>query len=223
MENNDNNNDSNSNNSTYIGEKCPAMKRGLRASTPGNMDHLFMTFLEYLYVTWLLRPSAYILMFFGGQNCGGVCGILWLRFKEWIGQRKGGIKEEASIAEARLVTFILESLSIMVRNVRECPITGSLLGDLHIKNVAHISCEAKENSFKPGDILIQMDIGNRRVLDASFAGQPISNQDALCLCFNAWAGLVHPVVHAYANWGSIVPEVNGEEKVKTSLRSFFAK
>ena len=92
-----------------------------------------------------------------------------------------------------------------------------------IKNIAHIGCEAKENSFKPGDILIQMDIGNRRVLDASFAGQPISNQDALCLCFNAWAGLVHPVVHAYANWGSIVPEVNGEEKSENVITQFLRK
>ena len=204
--------------STNVIKQCSTTER---AETPGNMDHLFMTFIEYLYVTWLLRPSAYILMFFGGKNSGGIFGILWLKFKEWIQVTKLSAKKESETVEAKLVSFILESLSIMISNVHECHNTGTLLGELHIDNISHIDCGT--DTFRPGHFLIKMDIGSRRVVSASFSGKTISNKDALCLCFNAWAGLVHPVIHSYANWGCLLSSSEGYDNMDRPISQFLRK
>ena len=56
--------------------------------------------------------------------------------------------------------------------------------------------------WESGTLYISLDIsGQRRVLEALFNSESLEFGDALALTFLAFAGMTHPVIHSYANWG----------------------
>ena len=49
---------------------------------PGNMDHVYMSFMDFLWATWVLRPSAIITVLVGGHHQRGLAGIIAMKLKE---------------------------------------------------------------------------------------------------------------------------------------------
>ena len=49
---------------------------------PGNMDHVYMSFMDFLWATWVFRPSAITTVLVGGQHQKGLAGIIAMKLKE---------------------------------------------------------------------------------------------------------------------------------------------
>ena len=90
----------------------------------------------------------------------------------------------------------------------------------------HIRCLMNLYSLDPGTLRLVIDFTQHRLVEASFQGKssfscsapneplfptlictshvsglPIKAHDCLSLCFNAFGGHTHPLVHSFANWG----------------------
>ena len=202
---------------------------------PGSMDHIYMSFGEYLYVGWLLRPGAMVLFLVGILKLlllRGQANVLWTLqhlpklhgpgLRMWqsvsfifhcminkIQGEKNFVEANMEIdgkAEERLVCFILEHLAVMVRDIRED--NQGLFGKLQMENVLHCRSDGSGHT-EVGTLSIELDISNKRIVSKKKIKQIkykdifIHPQDALCLCFVAFVGLVHPVAHCFANWAVV--------------------
>ena len=74
--------------------------------TLGSMDHIYVPFSDYLWISWILRPSAMITTLVGGTKQRGLLGIITMKIKERLQLIK---PLTATECERKLVNFVLET------------------------------------------------------------------------------------------------------------------
>ena len=162
---------------------------------PGHMDHVYISLTEYLWVSWVLRPSAIITTLFGGMIQRGLLGIAILGIMERLGLIKIISDQKA---EEKLYNLIMETTLVTWLRLHEGE-DDSLVGVFDVPGTFHAFPGGKH--WKSSELYIEVNISRRRVLKTFYDNQSISYPDALTLTFLALVGMTHPVIHSYANWG----------------------
>jgi len=165
-----------------------------------SMDHLYMSFTEYLWLTWHLTPPVFGLILFGGPKTNGIFGILWMNIVEWLGLFT---KNSPDVVERKLVDLILgTSIVTWITDITHNE--DEIIGNLLIPQAMHVFCN---KTVTAGDFKIRIDIQKGKILACTFLNKNLELGDALTLTFMALVGHTHPVIHSYANWG-INPDSN---------------
>ena len=165
------------------------------------MDHVYISLTEYLWVSWVLRPSAIITTLFGGMIQRGLLGIAILRIKERLGLIKINSDQKA---EEKLYNLIMETTLVTWLRLDKGE-DDSLLGVFNVPGTFHAFPGGKH--WKSSRLYIEINISRRRVLKTFYDNQSISYPDAVSLTFLALVGMTHPVIHSYANWG-VNPDIS---------------
>jgi len=161
-----------------------------------NMDHIFLSLSDFLWLAWFIDPPAVAGFLFGGPCTQGILGLI----KTHIFRRLGFSppKTEALDAERALVDFILGSSMMVWFGKMEKLTDGTRVATLKIDNATHIK---KDCTVVSGTLLVRVNLTQKRMISATFSGKQLGAHDALALFFNAFAGHTHPIIHSYANWG----------------------
>jgi len=155
------------------------------------MDHLHMSFIDYLWLAWFLKPTTMAVMLFGGSNSSGVYGILKIRILEMFGY---GETDSNSKTEIIIINLILNT--VLVTCIRD--LDNDMFCELFIPSATYFNCDETVTS---GDISLKMDLKNKKVIEVTFSGKSLNLKDALILIVIALFGHAHPVMHSFANWG----------------------
>jgi len=168
-----------------------------------NMDHLYLSFPEYLWTMWHNTVPRRLAALFGGPMTSGVIGILKMKIVEGLGF---GTKNSPEVVERKLVDLILgTSLVTWITDIT-CDESGNLTGQLLLPQACHVLCDG---TVTAGNLRILIDIRKRTILESWFLNKKLEMGDALSLTFLNGAVQTHPVIHSYANWG-INPNSNNE-------------
>jgi len=158
-----------------------------------NMDHLYMSFPEYLWIIWQITIPLSCAILFGGRKSSGVWGILKMKIAEGLGY---GTKNSPEIIERKLVDLILgTSLVTWITDVTS-DTSGNLTGQLLLPQACHVFCDG---TVTAGDLRILIDIRKRMIIESTFMNKKLEMGDALSLAFLNGAVYTHPVIHSYAN------------------------
>ena len=169
----------------------------MEKKVPGFMDHVYISFADFLWVSWILRPSAMMTTLVGGPQQRGLLGMVVMKIKEGFNLVVKKTKEEA---EATLFNLVMEtSLVTWVKVTTSDDNGASLKGEFEVPGTFHALPD--DNGWESGTFYILLDVSERRVKKASFNGEPLDFSDAITIGFLALSGMTHPVIHTFANWG----------------------
>ena len=154
------------------------------------MDHIRLTFLQYLWGMCFVIPNTIILF---------MKGISLMLFRRWMKRRLGIDTTVKYSPDAIVAEVVLETMLVTYFRDRDSDDIGCF--------VWH-SLPAMTNSdeLESFDVLtLFIDLKTRRFLRAEYVknGQSgsISSQDTLVLLFWNLVGNVHVKIHSVANWG----------------------
>ena len=122
------------------------------------MDHVYVSLTEYLWVSWILRPSAMITALFGGVIQRGLLGIVILRIKERLGLLKINSDQKA---EDKLYNLIMETTLVTWLRLHQGE-DDSLVGIFDVPGTFHAFPGGK--NWKSSNLHIEINISQRRVL-----------------------------------------------------------
>ena len=177
--------------------------RSRRASSLGstrsemlNMDHVYMNFYDFMWCSFFVVPPMVFGALIGGPHSSGIFGLVKNRVLRKLGLKRQ--MEPQAKAEKALVEFCLNSsMATWITNVAKQD-DGSVYGTITIPDASHIT---KLSTVNSGTLRLVIDMVKHRLIEASFQGGKIETHDCLALCFNAFGGHTHPLVHSFANWG----------------------
>lgn len=175
--------------SEFARRRTSHLDPAIRAENP-HMDHLPLSFSDYLWCNFFVLPPAILHFIIGGANTTGLLGMVWRR----LAQRCGDFSEEQAAHMGANYMLEIASLAIWCDGVREGKATFS------IPNVSRVV------SSDPAEVIsdtltVVVDLPSRLVVEAAHGETHLGPHDVLALIFNAMGGSLHAVPHSYANWG----------------------
>lgn len=173
---------------------------GTEKATGLNMDHVYLSLWDFLWCAWFVFPPMILNILFGGPCSSGLAGIVVARLRQKFGIY-GQITEVE--AEGVLVDWVTSNSMIMwTTRIEDTPDMVQLW--ITIPDATHIRTDSH---VETGNLSAHLDVTNRRVVECTFRGKSVGKHDALVLWAIAGAGITHPLIHAFANWG-INPEAS---------------
>ena len=178
---------------SFMGGECPGASC---AEVHPVMDGMHLSFAQYLWCMWFVRPCVQWGSLVGGRNTRGMLGLVWRKVKLAAGLVAP--PGDSEVQEA-ICTFIMEtSMVYWVPPDSVDERAGEAL--CSIPSIVHIVDRDRVDS---GDLVIAFNFHARRLVSPpTYRGEEINPRDCLALLFTSFAGHSHPQVHAHANWGA---------------------
>jgi len=162
-----------------------------------DMDHIYLPFSDYLWTSIFVLPAMELGNVIGARCSVGVIGILWHRFKQWVGLNAA--YDEEAVKKAIVETFLGFSLLVWAKK------DGDIL-TYKVPAMTHIDSET--GKVTAGDLVLRLNSVTREYLGCTYRKEEVSPAAALGLLMNAFAGHSHPLLHGYASWGVNVESEN---------------
>lgn len=171
------------------------------SGSPGFMDHIQVPFLDYLWISWILRPSTIVTTLFGGKKQRGLWGIVSMQIREHfdLSPQKSPKMLRTILLKLIMETSIVAWVSVETVNERE-------IGLLKIPEAFHALTNGE---WESGTLIVEMDLSEQEILDIRYKGKTVDIGDGLALVYIALTGMNHPLIHSFANWG-INPEIKDD-------------
>ena len=161
-----------------------------------NMDHVYINFFDFIWCSFFVTPPMVLGALIGGPCSSGIFGLLKNKLLRKLGLKR--MMDPSSAAEKALVEFCLNSsMSTWITDVENLE-DGSVNGVITIPGASHIT---KLSTVNSGTLRFVICLTSHKLVEATFQNQKLGAHDALALCFNAFGGHSHPLIHSYANWG----------------------
>ncbi|CAE7895478.1 unnamed protein product, partial [Symbiodinium microadriaticum] len=165
-----------------------------------DMDHIYLALVPFLWGQIFIGLPAWANMLFGAKDTPGA-----LRFGFWqLLYRLGYPRPLAKDPRKTCAELLLEtSLAIYFQEQRVGG-DGRKLGHFKIPSVPHLTGE-DFCTIQHEDLSLELDLGERLLCTASYGDQQIRPDETMVLLNLAVSIMLHPMLHAFANW-STTPE-----------------
>jgi len=156
-----------------------------------DMDHIYLSFSDYLWAGWHVTPPAFTGLLYGGKGSSGLIGILWQRAKFSLGVAAKPPSDE--LISEWLFKFMTNTCCLVYAIY-----DGKSKCTWKVDGVTHL---LEGGKVEVGTLEMVADMDSETMGGFKFNGREISAYGAFLLSANLSSMQTHPVVHAYANWG----------------------
>ena len=165
-----------------------------------DMDHIYLALVPFLWGQIFIGLPAWANMLFGAKDTPGA-----LRFGFWqLLYRLGYPRPLVKDPRRTCAELLLETSLAICFQKESVGVDGRKLAHFKIPSVPHLTGE-DFRTIQHDDLSLEMDLGERMLCTANYGDQQIKPDEAMVLLNLAVSIMLHPMLHAFANW-STTPE-----------------
>jgi hypothetical protein len=168
-----------------------------------DMNHIRLTFLQYLWGAFLIQLPAFALMAYG------ISKIMLLK----LARRLGFLKSPSEHEVRRLAARLLLETDLVINYTHSDRLKKEAFMELPSLPVF----SGPEQSVTTIHLAVRIDLQTKAVVEAHVGGDPVSASDLVLLLVHAFLFVSHPQLHAFANWG-IDPACDGVSGMEAYCR-----
>jgi len=185
------------------------------------MDHVHITFMEYLWGNIIITPCAYLL---------AVAGLSKLFVRQFLCKR-GWLKPAPCEPEKLVCRILLEGIGLVVYYVNKWQVDKD--GDKEaeacfvIPNLALLDREGNMQIYH--ELVVNLSLTRKKMVSARLEEQVLTASEALIVLLFHHIFDAHPKIHAHGNWGvnteasEIISPFVHQNSVVSVLYNYFGK
>mmetsp|Transcript_16526 Transcript_16526/g.32610 ORF Transcript_16526/g.32610 Transcript_16526/m.32610 type:complete len:538 (+) Transcript_16526:83-1696(+) len=161
-----------------------------------NMDHHHLSLVEYMWGQIFITAPLYFGVLLGSSRSYGMLRMaLWSCIPDGLRSRLRGPRPD----QARLFAEILLETTASIYTLDDLHEADDGLAEASFV-IPDVSCVGESGQLVTGTLQGRIDLTYKRLIHAEYCGKRLDPSDAVLLLWIAQSYVIHPRVHAFANW-----------------------